>query len=40
MVFKGGKKYFVDKKTYYRPFVSDGETIYMIVKDPKVKPAK
>jgi hypothetical protein len=36
----GGKKYFVSKGTYYRPFVSDGETIYMIVKDPKVKPTK
>ena len=33
----GGKKYFVHKGTYYRPFASDGETIYMIVKDPKKK---
>ena len=33
----GGKKYFVDKGTYYRPFVSDGETIYMIVVDPQTK---
>ena len=36
----GGKKYFVSEGAYYRPFVSDGETIYMIVKDPKVKPTK
>jgi hypothetical protein len=36
----GGKKYFVDKKTYYRPFSSDGETIYMVVEDPKAKEKK
>jgi hypothetical protein len=34
----GGKKYFVYEGAYYRPFASDGETIYMIVEDPKVKP--
>ena len=32
-----GKKYFVFEGTYYRPFASDGETIYMIVEDPKTK---
>ena len=30
-----GKKYFVYDGTYYRPFVSDGETIYMVVEDPR-----
>ena len=29
-----GKKYFVYQDTYYRPFASDGETIYMVVEDP------
>jgi hypothetical protein len=36
----GGKQYFVHEGAYYRPFASDGETIYMVVEDPKVKPAK
>ena len=31
----GGKKYFVYADTYYRPFVSDGETIYMVVEEPR-----
>ena len=31
----GGKKYFVYAGTYYRPFASDGETIYMVVEDPR-----
>ncbi len=30
----GGKKYFVYADTYYRPYASDGETIYMVVEDP------
>ena len=30
-----GKKYFVYDGTYYRPFASDGETIYMVVEDPR-----
>ena len=30
----GGKKYFVHEGAYYRPFASDGETIYMVVEDP------
>ena len=30
-----GKKYFVYAETYYRPFASDGETIYMVVEDPR-----
>ncbi len=29
-----GKKYYVFEGAYYRPFVSDGETIYMVVSDP------
>jgi hypothetical protein len=29
-----GKKYFEYAGTYYRPFASDGETIYMVVEDP------
>ena len=29
-----GKKYFVYNDTYYRPFASEGETIYMVVEDP------
>ncbi len=31
----GGKKYFVYADTYYRPYASDGETIYMVVENPK-----
>ena len=31
----GGKTYFVYSETYYRPFVSDGETIYIVVEDPR-----
>ena len=31
----GGKKYFVYEGTYYRPFVSEGETIYMVVEIPE-----
>ncbi len=31
----GGKKYFVYDGSYYRPFASDGETIYMVVEDPR-----
>lgn len=30
-----GKKYFVYDGTYYRPFASDEETIYMVVEDPR-----
>ena len=30
-----GKKYFVYDGSYYRPFASDGETIYMVVEDPQ-----
>jgi hypothetical protein len=30
-----GTKYFVYDGTYYRPFASDGETIYMVVEDPR-----
>jgi len=30
-----GKAYFVHDGTYYRPFASDGETIYMVVEDPR-----
>ena len=33
--FVTGKKYFVYGGAYYRPFVSDGETIYMVVEDPR-----
>ena len=29
-----GKTYFVYEGTYYRAFVSDGETIYQVVEDP------
>jgi hypothetical protein len=29
-----GKKYYVHADTYYRPFASDGDTIYMVVDDP------
>lgn len=35
-----GKKYFVQKETYYRPFVSEGETIYMIVDNPESQAKK
>ena len=31
----GGKAYFVHEGTDYRPFASDGETIYMVVEDPR-----
>ncbi len=31
----GGKAYLVYEGTYYRPFASDGETIYMVVDDPR-----
>ena len=30
-----GKTYFVYAGTYYRPFASDGDTIYMVVEDPR-----
>ena len=30
-----GKTYYVYADTYYKPFVSDGETIYMAVEDPR-----
>ncbi len=30
----GGKAYFVHEGTFYKPFASDGETIYMVVEDP------
>lgn len=29
-----GKKYFVYEGTYYRPFSSEGDTVYMVVEDP------
>jgi hypothetical protein len=29
-----GRTYYVFDGTYYQPFVSDGETIYMVVEDP------
>ena len=29
-----GTTYMVHEGTYYRPFVSEGETIYMVVEDP------
>jgi hypothetical protein len=29
-----GKTYFLYEGTYYRPYVSDGETIYQVVEDP------
>ncbi len=29
-----GAKYFVVEGTYYRPFASDDETIYMVTEDP------
>ena len=31
----GGKKYFVYEGTFYRPYASDGETIYMVIENPK-----
>ena len=31
----GGKKYFVHEATYYRAFASDGDTIFMVVEDPR-----
>lgn len=31
-----GKKYFVYADNHYKPFVSDGDTIYMVVDDPRV----
>lgn len=31
----GGKTYFVYADAWYKPFVSDGETIYMVVDDPR-----
>jgi hypothetical protein len=30
-----GKKYLVYEGAYYRPFSSDGDTVYMVVEDPK-----
>jgi len=33
-----GRKYFHDQATYYQPFSSEGETIYMVVEDPTKKP--
>ncbi len=36
----GGKKYFMHEDAYYRPFASDGETIYMVVKKPKAESKK
>ena len=30
-----GTKYFVYEGTYYKPFAGDGETIYMVVEDPR-----
>jgi hypothetical protein len=30
-----GKKYFVYDDTYYRPYASDGDTVYMVVEDPR-----
>ncbi len=31
----GGKKYYVYEETYYKPFSSEGEIIYMVVEEPK-----
>ena len=31
----GDKKYWVLGETYYQAFVSGGDTIYMVVKEPK-----
>ncbi len=33
-----GKKYFYYQGTYYKPFSSEGETIYMVVEDPTKAP--
>jgi hypothetical protein len=30
-----GKKYFIYEGTYYRPYSSEGDTVYMVVEDPK-----
>ena len=30
-----GKKYYIYDETYYRPFVSEGDIIYMVVEDPR-----
>jgi len=30
-----GKKYFVFEGAFYRPFSSDGDTVYMVVEDPR-----
>lgn len=30
-----GKKYYVYEGTYYRPFSSEGDTVYMVVDDPR-----
>lgn len=30
-----GTRYFVHEGTYYKPFAGDGETIYMVVEDPR-----
>ena len=32
-----GKTYLVYEGTYYQPFSSDGDTIYMVVEDPQKK---
>ena len=32
-----GKTYFFYEETYYKPFASDGETIYMVVEDPEAQ---
>ena len=32
-----GKKYYAYDSTYYRPFVNEGETIYMVVEDPRAR---
>lgn len=32
-----GKKYYVYEGTYYRPFSSEGDTVYMVVEDPRSK---
>jgi hypothetical protein len=29
-----GKKYFIYDGSYYRPYSSDGDTVYMVVEDP------
>ncbi len=34
-----GRKYFHDNGTYYQPFSSEGETIYMVVEDPNKSPS-